>query len=97
MYILCRFHRNKKKISHIGTLNNEALQILSCEVEAIVNGRPANKISSYPRDLEALPPNHVLLFKTNTTLPPGLFTKEDIYARRRGRPIQYLAEMFWYR
>lgn len=63
----------------------------------IINGRPITKVSSDPKDLEALTPNHLLLLKTNTTLPPGLFSKEDIYARRRWRQVQYLADIFWNR
>lgn len=27
--------------------------------------------------------------------PPGRFTKEDLYARKRWRHVQYLAEQFW--
>ena len=74
-------------------LNNEALQTLFCEIEAIINDWLLTKASIDLKDLEALTLNHLLLSKTNTTLPPGLFRKECISARRRSRQIQYLADI----
>jgi hypothetical protein len=36
--------------------------------------------------------------KSNVSLPPpGLFVKEDVYARKRWRRVQYLANQFWSR
>ncbi|XP_068716993.1 uncharacterized protein [Montipora capricornis] len=64
-------------------LDDEGLATLMCEVESIVNGRPLTKVSDDPRDLEALTPNHLLLLRSGTTLPPGIFRKEDVYTRRR--------------
>ena len=29
--------------------------------------------------------------------PPGVFVREDLYARKRWRRVQYLAEQFWLR
>lgn len=56
-----------------------------CEVEAIVNGRPITKSSDDPLDAEALTPNHLLLLRPGSKLPPGVFVKEDSYSRRRWR------------
>ncbi|KAI7791514.1 hypothetical protein IRJ41_021689 [Triplophysa rosa] len=53
--------------------------------------------STDPNDLEALTPNHLLLLKTKPCLPPGLFQKEDMYARRRWKQVQYMADLFWKR
>lgn len=61
------------------SLDEESLQTFFCEAEAIINGKPITTPSSDPNDLKALSPNHLLLLKTN--LPPGLFQKEDLYAR----------------
>ncbi len=53
------------------TLDDEALQTVLCEAEAILNDRPISKLSNDPNDLEALTPNHLLLMKGNPALPPG--------------------------
>ncbi len=76
-------------------LDDEGLNTLMCEVEAIVNGRPLTKLSDDPRDLEPLTPNHLLLLRSGSKLPPGVFTKEDCCSTRRWCQVQYLANMFW--
>ena len=36
--------------------------------------------------------------KTNVVMsPPGVFTKPDLYSRRRWRRVQHIAEEFWHR
>jgi len=79
------------------TLDDEGLNTLMCEVESIVNGRPITKVSDDPKDLNALTPNHLLLLRTGTTMPPGVFSKEDNYSRRRWRQVQHLSNVFWSR
>ena len=66
-----------------------------CECESIINGRPLTTVSDDPKDLELLSPNHLLLLRSETPLPPGLFLKSDTYSRRRWRQVQYLADVFW--
>ena len=78
-------------------LDEEGLQTLFCEVEAILNDRPITKVSEDPNDLEALTPNHILLLKGKPILPPGLFEKSDLYIKRKWRQVQYVAELFWKR
>ncbi len=56
-------------------LNDKSLNTLKCEVEAIVNGQPLTKLSDDPRDLKPLTPNHLLLLRSGSKLPPGIFTK----------------------
>ena len=75
------------------TLDDEGLNTLMCEVESIVNGRPITKVSDDPKDLHALTPNHLLLLRTGTTMPPGVFSKEDNYSRRRWRQVQHLSNV----
>ena len=58
-------------------LNDDGLQTLFCEVEAILNDRPITKVSDDPNDLEALTPNHILLLKGKPIFPPGLFEQSD--------------------
>ncbi|KAL4008074.1 hypothetical protein ACER0C_001926 [Sarotherodon galilaeus] len=78
-------------------LDEEGLHTLLCEVEAIINSRPISRVSTDPNDLEALTPNHLLLMKARTPLPPGVFSRSDLYSRRRWRQVQYLADLFWRR
>lgn len=68
-----------------------------CEVEAILNNRPLSTVSSDPYDLEPLTPNHILLLKTQPIMPPGIFLKSDLYARRHWKQVQYMADLFWHR
>lgn len=78
-------------------LHDENLLTLMCEVEAILNNRPISPLSDDPDDMEALTPNHLLLLNAGVTYPPGLFSKDDIYVKRRWRQTQYLADLFWSR
>jgi len=78
-------------------LDDESLNTLMCEVESIVNGRPITKVSDDPRDLNALTPNHLLLLRVGTAMPPGVFSKEDNYTCHRWRQVQYLSNIFWSR
>ena len=77
--------------------DDEGLCTLLCEVESIVNGRPITKQSDDHRELEPLTPNHLLLLRAGSAIPPGIFIKEDNYCRRRWRQVQYLADVFWRR
>ena len=78
-------------------MDDECLQTVLCEVEAIINDRPITASSDDPNDVEALTPNHLLLLKKQPLLPPGLFKKEDCYSQRRWKQAQYLADLFWKR
>ena len=79
------------------TLDDEGLQTIFCEVEAILNDRPITRVSDDPDDLEALTPNHILSLKGKPIMPPGLFDRDDLYIRKRWKQIQYMAELFWKR
>ena len=78
-------------------LDDEGLCTLMCEVESIVNGRPITKVSDDPRDCNALTPNHLLLLRGGSAMPPGAFSREDNYSCRRWRQVQYLSNLFWRR
>ena len=75
----------------------EELHTLMCEIEYIMNSRPLTRVSCDPGDLNVITPNDLLLWKSHVTMPPGSFNEKDVYARRRWRQIQYLAEIFWKR
>nr|XP_021329205.1 uncharacterized protein LOC110439111 [Danio rerio] len=79
------------------TVNDDCLQTIMCEVESIINGRPLTSVSDDANDVEPLTPNHLLLLKSQPIMAPGIFCKDDIYARRRWKQVQYLADLFWTR
>lgn len=78
-------------------VDDEALNTIFCEVEAISNDRPITPSSDDPNDLEALTPNHLLLLKGKPTLPPGLFESVETYGKRRWKQVQYISDLFWKR
>ena len=79
-------------------LTHELLVTLMAEVTAIVNARPIAAIPSDVDDPQPLSPAMLLTMKTRPLgPPPGDFMSPDLYARRRWRRIQYLADQFWLR
>lgn len=82
---------------HQQILDDQGLATLLCEVESIINDKPITKASNDPMDLEPLTPNHLLLLKTKPSLPPGVFSADDCYSKRRWRQVQYMADVFWKR
>nr|CAB3263161.1 uncharacterized protein LOC104265735 [Phallusia mammillata] len=78
-------------------VSDETLSTLFVEVESILNSRPLVPVTFDPRDDEPITPNHLLLMRCNSNLPPGLFDKKDCYVRRRWAQVQYLANQFWIR
>lgn len=82
-----------------GRLDDACLRTLFYEAMSIVNSRPLTVDNlNDPNGPEPLTPNHLLTMKPTGALPPpGTFIREDMYARKRWRHIQYLAEQFWNR
>lgn len=79
-------------------LTHELLVTLMSEVAAIVNSRPITAIPSDTDEPLPLTPSTLLTQKTRPLGPlPGKFVSQDLYARRRWRKVQYLAEQFWIR
>ena len=78
-------------------VSDEGFRTFLCEVEGIVNARPITTISDDKNDPDALTPNDLLLARSNQSLLPGVFKKEDVYSKRRWRQTQYLADIFWKR
>ena len=75
----------------------ETLRTVFAEVMFILNSRPMCPASDDPNDMEALTPNHLLLQRRNLVMPPGVFTKEELYTRKQWRHAQFLADCFWSR
>ena len=79
-------------------LTHELLTTLMAEVTAIVNARPIATIPSDDDEPQPLTPSMLLTQKTRPLRPlPGHFIAQDVYARRRWRRVQYLADQFWTR
>ena len=79
-------------------LTHELLVTLMAEVVAIVNARPISALPSDTDDPQPLSPAMLLTMKTCPAgPPPGQFLRADVYARRRWRRVQFLAEQFWTR
>ena len=86
-----------KAILGEGLADEEVVATVFTEVESILNSRPLCAVSDDPNDCEPLTPNHLLLQRSVRTFPPGSFVKEDIYARKKWRQTQILADHFWKR
>ena len=84
---------------HGKQLDDESLRTFMIEAEAIVNGRPLTVDTLNNSEIvEPLTPNMLLTMKSKVVLPPpGNFEREDLYARKRWRRVQYLANEFWSR
>ena len=80
-------------------LDDDSLRTLMYEAAAIVNSRPLTaETVSDPLSLNPLTPNQLLTMKTDLILPPpGNFESSDLYATKRWRRVQYLANQFWKR
>ena len=77
-------------------LNEESLRTYLVEAEVIVNSRPLLLENLYDPEVTSLTPNQILTMKTFlASPPPGEFQKEDVYARKRWRVVQHLANVFW--
>lgn len=67
----------------------------SLETDSFVHAYYRRPITMPSNDLETLTPQHLLLLKTQPSLPPGLFRKDDTYMRRRWRQVKYMSDLFW--
>ena len=78
-----------------GRLDDTSLRCMLYETMSIVNSRPLTVLSNDPTE-DPFTPNHLITIKPTLPLPPpGHFVREDLFARKRWRRIQYLCEQFW--
>ena len=78
-------------------VEENVLATVPTEVEATLNSRPLCAVSDDPNDLQPLTPNHLLMQRTVSALPPGTFVKGDMLLRKKWRQTQILADHFWRR
>ena len=85
--------------THSHSLNDEPLRTLMAEVELIINSRPltVETISDSKSEI-TLSPSNLVTIKTSVVMPPpGEFSKQDAYSKRRWRRVQHIAGEFWSR
>ena len=83
---------------HSKRLNTSTLRTFLYEAMSILNSRPLTPQNLSDPELEPLTPNHLIMMKGKMILDvPGQFKVEDVYARKRWRQAQYLAQEFWSR
>ena len=72
---------------------DEMLQTFMAEVSGILNSIPLTPVSSDPKQLEPLTPNHLLLLRANPSLPVGSFGQEDSHnhSNRRCKKLYKLS------
>ena len=66
-----------------------------CKVKATLNNRPITTVSSDPRDLNPLTPNHVLLIRSTGNMPMSVQDENPL--KKRWRQVEYLTNIFWKR
>ena len=79
-------------------LDEESLRMFLAEAECIVNSRPLTLESLHDPDSKPLSPSQILTMKTRVASPPpGVFQEIGVYARKRWRVVQHMANSFWSR
>lgn len=80
-----------------GRMDFASLRIFLYEPMAIVKSRPLT-VENINDAYGPVPimPNQLLTMRSKiTTQPPGKFERRDVYARKRWRRVQHLANEFW--
>lgn len=76
-------------------LNDYTLLTVLTEVEALINSRPLTWVSDDIKDLEALTPNHFIMGRASTNLPPCVTHDANVTPRQRWKQVQSMAQQFW--
>ena len=73
-------------------VTDSTLRTALIEVEGVLNGRPLTHNSPDPNDFTALTPNHFILGRADSKLPPVACEDREINSRRRWRQCQVLTD-----
>lgn len=74
-------------------LRDHELRTVLCEVMGLLNSRPLTYESSDPGDCRALTPNHFLLQRSNSNVPPGEYY--SLNTRDHFRYVQAIVDKVW--
>ena len=79
------------------TVSKEVLRIALDEAKGILDSRPITYMSSDARDIEALTPNHFVLFWSNPSYEDAEVSDREINSTKMWRQSQTLASLqkFW--
>ncbi|KAJ8041278.1 hypothetical protein HOLleu_12050 [Holothuria leucospilota] len=81
---------NLPSASHMGGLWKRVIRSVHKILKGLIGEKTLN-----PRNSDLLTPTHLLLRMPNQNLPPGIFSKSDVYSKQRKQQMQYLADQFW--
>ena len=78
--------------THGHSLDEESLQTLVTETEAVINSQPLTlETINEGQGFKPLSPNNLLTTKSNLVMPPpGVFQRPDLYCRQRWRRVQHI-------
>ena len=85
--------------THGHSLDEESLQTLMAEAEAVINSRPlTTETLDDGQGFKPLSPSNLLTTKSKVVMPPpGVFQKPDLYCKQRWRRVQHITNEFWCR
>ncbi|XP_036143404.1 uncharacterized protein LOC118645802 [Monomorium pharaonis] len=78
-------------------LTYEEFQTISSEIEAILNSRPLQPLSSDPNDMSYLSPGHFLVGTTLNSFPHPDLTNVNLNRLQRWQVVQQMRQHFWAR
>ncbi|XP_067947246.1 uncharacterized protein [Watersipora subatra] len=88
---------NGMSLKYSKRLDSQTLRTAFFEAASIINSRPITAMGINNPEEHILTPNHLLTMKTKLLLapPPGSFSPDEIYGRKRWKMAQQFAEEFW--
>ena len=85
--------------THGHGLDEESLQTLMAEAEAVINSRPLTVGTiNEGQGFRPLSPNNLLTTKSKVVMPPPVvFQRPDLYCKQRWRRVPHITNKFWCR
>ena len=78
-------------------LSFDIFETIVVEVEAILNSRPLTNVADQPENEEPLTPNHFLIQRPYSSLPPGNFGDQQPASFKNWKHVQQLMNHVWRR